>query len=73
MLADPRLWPFVMLLLLAAGWDLASYTIPNLIPAVLLAASCCSRSSWAHAGASGQPCIAAAIGLALGFALFAFG
>ena len=62
------------LLALAAGWDLASFTIPNVLPLALIAAfvgfafaagMTPTAAAW-HAGAG-------IVGLASGFALFAFG
>jgi prepilin peptidase CpaA len=68
------LFVFPILLALAAGWDLASYTIPNTIPAGVLLVFAL------YAFATGMPFPALAMhlgiglaGLALGFALFAFG
>jgi len=66
--------PFVLLLLLAAGWDLASFTIPNFIPAVLLvaffvfaiSADMAPGLALSHAAAGG-------LGLLAGFGLFALG
>lgn len=62
------------LLALAAGWDLASYTIPNAFSLVLIAAfvlfALLAGMSPAQAGWHG---LAGAIGLGVGFALFALG
>ena len=65
---------FPALLALAAAWDFASYTIPNTLPVVFLAAFA------AFAIAAGMPMhalgfhvLAGFLALALGFALFAFG
>lgn len=65
---------FPLLLALAAGWDLASYTIPNLIPAGLLLVFAL------YAFSTDMPSSVLAIhagiglgGLVLGFTLFAFG
>ncbi|MBV8799145.1 MAG: prepilin peptidase [Alphaproteobacteria bacterium] len=66
--------PLAVLLVLAAGWDLASYTIPNFIPVATLA------SFAVFAVTSGYDlhlyevhCLAALIALIAGFTLFAFG
>ena len=65
---------FPALLLLAAGWDLASFTIPNAIPAALAVAF------FVFAFAAGMPAatlgwhaLAGCVGLMAGFLLFAFG
>jgi prepilin peptidase CpaA len=66
--------PFVILLLLAAGWDIVSYTIPNAISAVLLAAFALFAFAVGYsAGQWESHAMAAAIGLVIGFLLFAFG
>jgi prepilin peptidase CpaA len=64
---------FPALLLAAAGWDIASYTIPNAIPLALLATFA------VFAGATGMTlsglgahALAGCAGLLLGFAFFAF-
>jgi prepilin peptidase CpaA len=77
MFAVPEFLVLVLLpaaLIAAAGWDLASYTIPNLIPVALIAGFA------AFALAAGLPIaglemhlLAGALGLAIGFALFAAG
>ncbi len=60
-------------LLAAAGWDLASFTIPNFLQAVLLAGfAVFAIASHMAFGALGWHLLAAAIGFAIGFALFAF-
>jgi prepilin peptidase CpaA len=63
-----------ILLALAAGWDLASYTIPNRLQLALVAAFV------VFVPVSGMPTellawhlLAGALGLGVGFALFAFG
>jgi len=61
-------------LLAAAGWDLASFTIPNFLQLLLL----CGFATFAiltgmGPGAIGWHFLGAAIGLAIGFALFALG
>lgn len=65
---------FPALLLLAAGWDLASFTIPNAIPAAL------AVTFLLFAFAAGMPAaefgwhaLAGGVGLIAGFVLFAFG
>jgi prepilin peptidase CpaA len=61
-------------LIAAAGWDLASFTIPNFIQAVLLAGFVIfALATGMTMGALGWHLFAAAAGLAVGFALFAFG
>ncbi|HUO98445.1 MAG TPA: prepilin peptidase [Rhizomicrobium sp.] len=62
------------LLALAAGWDVASYTIPNALPLALIAAFLlfallCGVPAWSFAGHAA----AGAAALVVGFALFAFG
>jgi prepilin peptidase CpaA len=63
-----------VLLAAAAGWDLASFTIPNFLQAALLAGFILFAIAL-HLGISviGAHLLAASIGLVLGFALFAFG
>jgi prepilin peptidase CpaA len=66
--------PLLVLLLLAAAWDIASYTIPNFIPAVLLVGFLVFAAMTGYtAAAFGWHLLASGIGLAAGFALFAFG
>ncbi|MGH6890154.1 MAG: A24 family peptidase [Rhizomicrobium sp.] len=61
-------------LIAAAGWDLASFTIPNFLQAALLAGfAVFAIASHMPLAALGWHALAAAIGLAAGFALFAFG
>ena len=62
------------LLALAAAWDVASFTIPNFIPAALIGGFLVFVAL-AHLplSAVGWHALAAAIGLAAGFALFAGG
>lgn len=61
-------------LIAAAGWDLASFTIPNFLQAVLLAGFVVfAVASHMPLSAAGWHVLAAGIGLAIGFALFAFG
>ena len=62
------------LLALAAGWDLASYTIPNWLPAALVAAFVAFLlAAGMTAGMAGWHLLAGTLGLALGFTLFALG
>jgi prepilin peptidase CpaA len=62
------------LLALAAGWDLASYTIPNRLQLVLIAAFAVFVAvSGMSAAVLGIHLLAGFLGLALGFALFALG
>jgi prepilin peptidase CpaA len=66
--------PLVILLALAAGWDLASYTIPNFIPVVILVSFGIFSIAAGYTVASyGTHALAALIGLIAGFALFALG
>ncbi|HEY2445954.1 MAG TPA: prepilin peptidase [Rhizomicrobium sp.] len=61
-------------LLAAAGWDLASFTIPNFLQAILLAGFAAFALATAMPlAALGWHLVAAIIGLAIGFALFALG
>jgi prepilin peptidase CpaA len=68
------LFALPLLLAAAAGWDLASFTIPNFLQAALIAAFVIFAAA-AHLRASdiGLHLLAGGIGLAIGFALFAFG
>lgn len=62
------------LLAAAAGWDLASYTIPNFVPLALVAAFVVFvLAAGMTPGAVGAHALAGLIGLAVGFALFALG
>jgi prepilin peptidase CpaA len=65
---------FPVLLAVAAGWDLATYLIPNWLPAALvltfLAFAAVAAMPWAMFGTH---VLAGALALAAGFALFAFG
>lgn len=66
--------PFVVLLLLAAGWDLASYTIPNFISAALLLAFVIYAIDAGYTlSAYESHGLAALLALAAGFLLFALG
>ena len=61
-------------LIAAACWDLASFTIPNFIQAVLLAAfAIFAIATGMTLGALGWHLLAAVVGLALSFTLFALG
>ncbi|HUO92255.1 MAG TPA: prepilin peptidase [Rhizomicrobium sp.] len=68
---------FVMLpalLIAAAGWDLASYTIPNFLQAALIAAFFLfAFTSGMTTTQFSQHLIAGGLGLAIGFTVFAFG
>lgn len=66
--------PFIVLLVVAAGWDLATYTIPNLISVLLalgfaLFAVAAGMSGWVVA----SHVAAGLVALVIGFLLFAFG
>jgi len=62
------------LLAISAGWDLASYTIPNFLPAALLAVFILFALIAGVAPSEiGLHALAGLAGLAMGFALFAFG
>jgi prepilin peptidase CpaA len=62
------------LLALAAGWDLASYTIPNVLPLAIIGAFLVFALVAGLSGAVfGGHLAAGAVGLAAGFALFAAG
>ncbi|HEX4079680.1 MAG TPA: prepilin peptidase [Rhizomicrobium sp.] len=61
-------------LIAAAGWDLASFTIPNFLQAVLIAGfALFALASGMPLAALGWHLLAAFIGLAIGFTLFALG
>ena len=65
---------FPALLALAAGWDIASYTIPNVLPLAMIGAFLVFAFAAGLPGASfGSHLAAGAVGLAGGFAFFAFG
>lgn len=65
---------FPALLALAAGWDLASYTIPNRIPLAILGAFALLVVVSGMPGAQlGLHLAAGAVALAVGFAMFAAG
>ena len=65
---------FPLLLAIAAGWDVASFTIPNAIPLALIATfavfAVATHFSFAQAGSH---LAGGAIGLVVGFLLFAIG
>ena len=62
------------LLALAAGWDIASYTIPNLLALAVMAAFLAFALAAGFSGAAfGAHAAAGIVGLAAGFALFAAG
>jgi prepilin peptidase CpaA len=63
-----------LLLIAAAGWDLASYTIPNFLQGALIGAFILfAFSSPMTTTQFSQHLIAGGLGLALGFTVFAFG
>jgi prepilin peptidase CpaA len=65
---------FPSLLALAAGWDLTSFTIPNLLPLAMTAAFLLFALSTGLQGAAfGAHLAAGLVGLAAGFALFSAG
>jgi prepilin peptidase CpaA len=62
------------LLIAAAGWDLASYTIPNFLQAALLLAfAFFAFFAGMSAGSLGLHLVAGVLGLAIGFLFFALG
>ena len=62
------------LLIAAAGWDLASYTIPNFLQVTLLGAFFLfAPVAGMSAGAFGLHMLAGALGLLIGFTFFALG
>ncbi len=65
---------FPVLLAFAAGWDIASFTIPNVIPLCLLAGFVMFLfATHMTAGAAGAHLLGGVIGLLVGFTLFALG
>ena len=65
---------FPLILAVAAGWDIASFTIPNSIPAALIGSFLVFGIATAMPlGAAGGHLLAGAIGLVIGFTLFAIG
>jgi prepilin peptidase CpaA len=68
------LFVFPLLLILAAGWDIASYTIPNFLQIALIASFIAFVAATGMAPATiGAHLLAGALGFALGFTLFALG
>lgn len=66
--------PLVVLLVMAAGWDLASYTIPNFLQVgLILAFVGFALLSQIPLSEFGAHLLAGTVGLVAGFALFAFG
>ncbi|HTO41988.1 MAG TPA: prepilin peptidase [Rhizomicrobium sp.] len=66
--------PLIVLLLLAAGWDLASFTIPNFIQiGLILAFAAFFLTAGIPLSALGGHLLAGLLGLAFGFTLFALG
>ena len=66
--------PFLLLLLVAAGWDLATYTIPNLISVLLIVGfALFALTSGMSTSIVAGHFAAGAIALVVGFGLFAFG
>jgi prepilin peptidase CpaA len=66
--------PLIVLLAMAAGWDLASFTIPNFLQvSLILAFIGFALVSHVPLSALGTHLLAGALGLTVGFALFAFG
>lgn len=66
--------PLIILLGTAAGWDLATYTIPNLISILIVAGfALFAISTGLTAAVLVSHVFAALIALVIGFALFAFG
>ena len=63
-----------LLLAAAAGWDLASFTIPSFLPLTLLGVFALFAAACGLSGAAiGWHLLAGFVGLLLGFALFALG
>jgi len=68
------LLPLIVFLLLAAGWDIASYTIPNFIQiGLILAFAAFALATGISLPIAGNHALAGLVGLVAGFALFAFG
>ncbi len=68
------LLPLIVFLLLAAGWDVASYTIPNFIQiGLILAFAAFALATGISPGIAGNHVLAGLAGLAAGFTLFALG
>jgi len=65
---------FPVFLAIAAGWDIASFTIPNAIPVgLVIAFAIFVFAAHLTLGAASSHLLGGAIGLAIGFTLFAFG
>jgi prepilin peptidase CpaA len=65
---------FPVLLAFAAGWDIASFTIPNTIPLCLLGTFVIFLlASHMSVGAAGGHLVGGVVGLVVGFTLFALG
>jgi prepilin peptidase CpaA len=65
---------FPALLVAAACWDVASFTIPNFIPVCLLAVfALAALAAGMPPGLAGMHILAGFVGLAVGFTLFALG
>ena len=65
---------FPFLLVLAAGWDIASFTIPNFLQVALIASfAAFVLASGMAPGTIGSHLLAGFLGLAAGFTLFALG
>ncbi len=63
-----------LILAAAAGWDLASFTIPNFLQGLMLAGFVAfAAASGLHASAIGLHLLAGCIGLLAGFTLFGLG
>jgi len=68
------LFVFPLLLILAAGWDITSYTIPNFLQIALIASFVAFVAASGMAPAAiGAHLLAGVLGLAVGFTLFALG
>jgi prepilin peptidase CpaA len=66
--------PFIVLLALAAGWDLATYTIPNFISALLFTAFVAFALIGGLSGHDiAMHALSALLALIVGFALFSLG
>jgi prepilin peptidase CpaA len=68
------LFVFPLLLIMAAGWDIASFTIPNFLQIALIASFVAFVAATGMApSAIATHLIAGFVGLAIGFTLFALG
>jgi prepilin peptidase CpaA len=66
--------PFIVLLVMAAGWDLATYTIPNFVSGLLLAAFIVFAIVSGMSGHTlAMHALSAFLALLVGFALFSLG